>query len=183
MKVVIHDRTEELPPNLREYCERKLSKLSRHFDRVLEAEVHFEEERKRSQERVHVSRIILHLDGRHSPVIRAEERAGDMQAAVDLALDKLDRQVVKLKERVKVRKSAGGSLGTPLDGDAPRSATGGEVMRRQAHLKPESLDDARISLESDGNVFHVFLNEDSGEVNVIYRRADGGMSVIEPVLT
>ncbi len=180
MKVVIHDRTEDLPPSLREYAERKLARLSRHYDRVVEAEVHFEEERLRSQKRVHVSRIIVHLDGRNSPVLKAEERAVDPQFALDLALDDLDRQVVKLKEKVKVRKSPASSPQPARTAAAGRN--GAEVERRQAFLRPESLEHARAVLEADGDLFHVFLNESSGEVNVIYRRADGGLAVIEPVI-
>ncbi len=182
MKVVIHDRTERVPARLRSDAERKLGRLSRHFDRVLEAEVHFEEESRRSRERAVVSRILVHAVGRKAPLLKAQERAADEKAALDLALDKIDRQVRKLKERRRDRRAvAPAEITVALNGDAPRvPAAEVDVVRR--HLKPESLEQARRRLEREETQFHLFLNEDTGEVNVLYRRADGGLRVIEPVL-
>ena len=182
MKVVIHDRTERLPARLRSDAERKLSRLSRHFDRVLEAEVHFEEESRRSRERSVVSRILVHAVGRKAPVLKAQERAADEKAALDLALDKIDRQVRKLKERRRDRRAVGpGEMTVAMNGAAPKTPSAElDVVRR--HLKPESLDQARRHLDTDDSQFHLFLNEESGEVNLIYRRADGGLRVIEPLM-
>jgi hypothetical protein len=50
-------------------------------------------------------------------------------------------------------------------------------------LRAESLEEAEAALESNGHVFHVFLDENSGEINVVYRRSDGSIAVIEPVVT
>ena len=182
MKVVIHDRTERLPASLRSDAERKLSRLTRHFDRVLEAEIHFEEESRRSRERSVVSRILVHAVGRKAPLLKAQEKAADETAALDLALDKIDRQVRKLKERRRDRRAvAPGEITVALNGDAPRTRVA-ELDVVQRHLKPESLDQAKRRLDSEEADFHLFLNEDTGEVNLIYRRADGGLRVIEPVL-
>lgn len=182
MKVVIHDRTERLPARLRSDAERKLERLSRHFDRVLEAEVHFEEESRRSRERRVVSRILVHAVGRKAPLLKAEERAADEQAALDLALDKIDRQVRKLKERRRERRIVGpAEIAVAMNGNGvPAPPSGLDTVQR--HLKPESVDQARARLEAEGGQFHLYLNEESGEVNVIYRRADGGLRVIEPIL-
>ena len=182
MKVVIHDRTERLPARLRSDAERKLGRLSRHFDRVLEAEIHFEEESRRSRERAVVSRILVHAVGRKAPLLKAQERAADEKAALDLALDKIDRQVRKLKERRRDRRAASpAEITVALNGEAPRPVPA-ELDVVQRHLKPESLDQARRKLETEEAHFHLFLDEDSGEVNVIYRRADGGLRVIQPIL-
>lgn len=178
MKVVIHDRTERAGHKLRSYAERKLDRLSRHFDRVLEAEVHFKQETRRGNVPVVTSRILVHAAGRKAPVLQAQEKAADERAALDLALDKIDRQVLKLKERRMDRRAA------PADGVEPEPLAPEEVpldvVRR--HLKPETVELAQRTLEDGELHFHLFLNEDSGEVNVIYRRADGGLRVIEPVL-
>ena len=183
MKVVIHDRTERLPARLRSDAERKLGRLSRHFDRVLEAEIHFEEESPGSRERAVVSRILVHAVGRKAPLLKAQERGADQKAALDLALDKIDRQVRKLKERRRDRRALPpGEVTVALNGASSRPAVPG-LDTVQRHLKPESLEQAQRRLESEEAQFHLFVNEDTGEVNVIYRRADGGLRVIEPVLT
>lgn len=179
MKVVIHDRTEHNRAPLRSYAERKLDRLSRHFDRVLEAEIHFEQETRRSRAPVVVSRILVHAVGRKAPVLEAKEKAADERAALDLALDKIDRQVLKLKERRKDRRAlpTAEANGTPPEDPAPPAL---DVVRR--HVKPETVERAQDELEAGELHFHLFLNDDTGEVNLIYRRPDGGLRVIEPIL-
>jgi putative sigma-54 modulation protein len=180
VKVVIHDRTEELPPQLRDYAERKLARLNRHFDRVMLAEVEFDQERKRSTEPARVVRILVRLASRKAPTLKAEEAGPDVQATLDLALDKIDRQIMKLKEKVQGKsRAAAGRV-------APAPATdqhADEPERVTMPLRAESVSQAERALESNGHLFHVFLNESSGDVNVIYRRGDGKLVVIEPVVT
>src|ERR1700682_3183317 len=101
MKVVIQDQTEELDPALRRYTESRLGKLSRHFERVHEAEVHFKPESGRGGEAEEAAvKILIHPDGRKKPTLKAEARGRDLQVALDLALDKVDRQVHKLKDKI-----------------------------------------------------------------------------------
>jgi putative sigma-54 modulation protein len=183
VKVVIHDRTEQAPARLRSYAERKLSRLSRHFDRVLQAEVEFACEGAHRQATAQVVRIVVHMDGRHGAVLKAREKAPELRPALDLALDKLDRQVVKLKEKIKKKaRSPGGArvvaaLPVPVTREKP------PPERLRVKLRPESLAEAEAALESNGHLFRVFLDEDSGDIKVAYRRSDGSLAVIEPVVT
>jgi putative sigma-54 modulation protein len=203
VKVVLHDRTNGLGPgptrasrglparrggerpdyssDLREYAERKLTRLARHFGRVAEAEVEFSEERKRSGLTTTVCRINVHLDGRRAPVLSAHERGADAQSALDLALDKIDRQVVKQKEMRTHRKMTVSPVRTPmpLERDVARSS---EPERIRMKLHPKSVEDAIAELEADGQSFHVFLNEDSGGIQIAFRRTDGSVGVIEPIV-
>jgi len=177
VKVVVHDRTDELQPRLRAYAERKLTRLERHFDRALEAEVEFDRERKRSQEPVSRVRIVVRSHSRRTPLMKAEETGPDVQAALDLALDKMDRQVLKLKEKRRRRSRPAGAAAAVRT--SPRSA---EPEFLRVRLEASSVADAVAALESDGELFHVFLNEDSGEINIAFRRPDGSLAVIEPVV-
>lgn len=102
MKVVIHDRTGELPADLRAYTERKVSRLSRHFDRVAEAEVEFEQETG-GPGAATLARITVRTLGRRHALVHADERSKNPQEALQLAVDKVDRQMVKLKEKIKMR--------------------------------------------------------------------------------
>jgi ribosomal subunit interface protein len=99
VKVVLHDRTNGLGQEVRQGAQRKLARLERHFGKVLEAEVEFLEKRRTSDLTWFVCRVHLRLDGHRAPVLRAMERGADPQSALDLALDKLDRQVVAFKGR------------------------------------------------------------------------------------
>jgi putative sigma-54 modulation protein len=178
VRVVVHDRTGELPERLRIYAERKLVRLSRHFDRVLDAEVEFKQERRRSHEPAHVVTITVHMDGRRHAVATAREADLNRQTALDLGLDKVDRQVVKLKEKIKERKRPDSAAAVPHKVSAKSPA------RIRLKLRPQSLQEAEAELRHDeSRQFHLFLDEDSGEIQLVYRRPDGSVAVIEPVVT
>ena len=181
MKVVLHDRTDGLGPELREYAQLKLTRLARHFGRVAEADVDFSEEKKRSGLATFVCRINVRIDGRRTPVLSAHERGADAQSALDLALDKIDRQVVKQKEKRTDRKQAVSPLRTPAP-DEEGEERSSEPERIRMKLLPMSVADAIAALRSDGQSFHVFLDEDSGGIEIAFRRADGSVAVIEPVV-
>jgi putative sigma-54 modulation protein len=182
VKVVLHDRTDGLAPELPDYTQQKLVRLARHFGKVAEAEVEFSEERKRSGLSTIVCRINLHVDGRRTPLLSAHESGADARSALDLALDKIDRQVVKLKEKRTHRKMAVSPVRVPPaeEGDTGPST---EPERIRLKLHPTSIADAISDLESDGQSFHVFLDEDSGEIQIAFRRGDGSVGIIEPVIT
>ncbi|MDQ6877540.1 MAG: ribosome-associated translation inhibitor RaiA [Candidatus Dormibacteraeota bacterium] len=181
MKVVLHDRTEALPPKLREYAQTKLTRLAHHFGRVAEADVEFSPERKRGGLTTVLCRINVHVDGRRTPLLSAHESGADPQASFDLAFDKIDRQVVKLKEKRTNRKKEASPVRVPQPetGDSERST---EPERIRMKLRPVSVEDAISELLADGQSFHVFLDEDSGLVEIAFRRTDGSIGIIEPVV-
>lgn len=173
MKVVIHDRTEELPARLRPYAERKLSRLSRHFDGVVDAQVEFDHERP-GQETVEIT---VHLAGRHHALARIREHGPNQQAALDLALDKVDRQVVKLKEKMTVAKKK-----SAAEESAHLREWDGIPERVRLTLRPEASTEVAAQLDPEPGRFKVFLDEDSGSVSIAYRRSDGRVALIEPVV-
>ena len=178
MKVVLHDRTDLVGPDLREYAQSKLTRLEHHFGKVAEADVEFSPEAKRSGVVFVTCRINVLVDGRRAPLLSAHETGADPQAAFDLAFDKIDRQVVKLKEKRTTRKKAVPPVRMPDDGRERET----EPERIRLKLHPMSLQDAISELESDGQSFHVFLDEDSGLIEIAFRRADGSIGIIEPIV-
>jgi putative sigma-54 modulation protein len=182
VKVVLHDRTDGVGQEVRETAERKLARLERHFEKVADADVDFSEERKRSGLATIVCRINVHLDGRRTPVLSAHERGADAMSALDLALDKIDRQVVKYKDKVTHRKKSVSALRVPAE-DAEGEARSPEPERIRMKLRPMSISEAVSELEADGQAFFVFLDEDSGAIEIVVRRADGTVAVIEPIVT
>jgi putative sigma-54 modulation protein len=151
--------------------------VARHFDRVAEAEVEFARESGRGPSSFCSVQIIVRMDGRRLPVAQAREVGPDPKAALDVALDKVDRQVVKLKEKVKIGKKRAAPEG--LGEDRERDP-GPELIRMK--LRPESIEDAMAALDTAEQPFYVFLDEGTGSVNVCFRRPDGRLAVIEPVV-
>lgn len=167
---------------MRDNAHLKLSRLERHFGKVAEAEVDFSEERKRSGLTTTVCRINLHLDGRRSPVLSAHERGADAQSALDLALDKIDRQVVRHKEKVTHRKKPVSPVRVPAIEGGEGDAVSGEPQRVRLKVRPMTLSEAVAELEADTQAFLVFLDEDSGGIQIAVKRSDGSVAVIEPVI-
>jgi ribosome hibernation promoting factor len=181
VKVVLHDRTNGLGQEVRDTAQRKLTRLARHFGRVADAEVEFSEERKRSGLSTTICRINLHLDGHRAPVLHARERGADPLSALDLALDKLDRQVVAFKEKVTHRKQPVSPVRVPaIDSRPARRSNRPERLRLK--LRPMSEEEAVSELQADSQPFVVYLAENSGEIQILVRREDGTLAVIEPVI-
>ena len=181
MKVVIQDQTEELDPALRRYTEKRLGKLSHHFERVLEAEVHFAPQSRRGGETEEAAvKILIHPDGRKKPILKAEARGRNLPVALDEALDKVDRQVLKLKDKIVNRHHS--KLGES-EAPAPAGTVTEEPERVITRVKAESVSQAMDALEANGHLFHLFLDEDTGDLLLIYRRGDGSVAIIEPSIT
>ena len=180
MKVVLHDRTNGLGQEVRETALRKLTRLERHFGKVLEAEVEFSEKRRSSDLTWYVCRIHLRLDGHRAPVLHAMERGGDPLTALDLAIDKIDRQVVAFKEKVTHRRQATSPVRVPPA--PPVRARTDEPERLRLKVRPMSVAEASAELMMDSQPFLVYLDEDSGDLQIMVKRADGSLAVIEPIV-
>ena len=114
--------------------------------------------------------------------MRAKERSTDMRASIDLLTDKLERQVTRYRE--KRRRRPREHEGQGLDAHAPTATDeeGGPVIvkTKQFTMHPMSAEEAVLQLELVGHDFFVFRHQDTGEINVVYRRRDGGYGLIEP---
>ena len=94
MNLIIHGHHVEITPAMRDYVQGKMERIRRHFDHVIEADVVLSVEDKLRQR----AEITLRVRGNS---LHAESTDGDMYAAIDLLMDKLDRQVLRHKDRVK----------------------------------------------------------------------------------
>ena len=86
VEVVIHDRTESLPAEVRAYVEKKVIGLADHFDLISSAEVEFDRDLKKRREPLHVVKITLHLVGYRLHDLRASETGREQRATFDLLM-------------------------------------------------------------------------------------------------
>jgi putative sigma-54 modulation protein len=194
MQLQVSGRNLDVSAAIREYAERKLARIERHLTEDTRVDLELAIERNRSISASQHAELTVWTRG---PVLRAHEYAEDMYAAIDLAVDKLDRQVRRYRERRRhwrphhqVRdieallplsdddEAASLALANGSEPDAPIPSI---VKTKRFNMKPMHPDEAALQLELVGHEFYVFLNAESDAVAVIYRRRDGNLGVIEPV--
>ena len=179
MKILIQARRGAADAKMKAYAEAKLERLARRFDHALEARLELGTEKKKSVESRKVAELTVHLAGRSGTVRKAVQEAEHMREAIDLVIHKMDRQIRDHKERLTEHRAA--ALAEPAV--AAGQPSNGVVEIKRFKLKPMSEEQARAEMEAIAHSFFVFLNEDSQEVNVLYRREDGGLGLVETDLT
>lgn len=181
MQVQYRDMEGSLPAAAREYIEKKISKLERHFKNFRTATVVQEEIRGR-----HTVEITLNGDGL---TLRAEESTGDLRASVDRVVDKLETQLARFKgrrfrslakrERENMLHEEEITLMLEAVGEEAPAEPGEEVPPfriariKRFTLKPSTLEEAAMEMEMLQHDFHVFLDMETQNVQVLYRRKDG----------
>jgi putative sigma-54 modulation protein len=170
--------------SLREYTEKKISKLERYFNTPLATDVNVNMHVHNNEQVIEVTIPMQEL------LLRAEVAHEDMYAAIDLVAEKLERQIRKYKTKIN-RKSrqfhsslkggqlaVSGSNATYLKYDEEEEEF--EVVRKKRfNLKPMNVEEAILQMDMLGHDFFVFSNAETGETNVVYRRKDGKYGLIE----
>ncbi len=175
--------------SLKVYARDKVERANKYLEQAGEAHVVLSLER-----HLHHADITIHS----GPfVLRGREKSEDMYASIDLAMDKIERQLRRYKERLKHhhgrdrvhhRHELARNLRVRHDVVAvpnPEQVPHTEEMPSRVVktndflLKPMTLDDAIMQMDLMNNDFYVFTNAASHEMNVIYRRKDGHYGLIE----
>jgi len=191
VKTNLTARNLELTDRLRSEIERKLRRLDRMLHPEAEASVELIARASHSTESANVAEVTLVSNGH---VLRSTSAGATPMAAFDVVLDKLERQVVRSKERPRsVRERHSDEVGSVLEREAlgtiePDGAAADAdgrpsvVKIKRFDMQPMFEEDAISQMEELGHAFFVFLNAESNEVAVLYRRTDGSYGLIEPVI-
>jgi len=178
MELQITGQNIDLSPAVRRYIERKLSKLNRHLPNILTSRVEIIEEKTKSPEQHYVVQMLLDSSG---TLLRGEERGRDLFIAIDKVTEIMDRQIEHYKGKL-YEKGRGNSLARSEPSEAeeipqpPRKV----VRVKRFAVKPMSPAEAVDQMELLGHDFFLFLNADTEELNLLYRRKDGNYGLIEP---
>lgn len=182
MNFKIRGENIEVTPALREYVEKKISKLERYFTETPKVNVHVNLKTYSDKSaKVEVTIPMNNL------VLRAEEVHEDMYAAIDLIADKLERQIRKHKTKVnrKFREKGNvNSLFTTLVEEPEVSVAEEEneleiVRQKSFDLKPMDSEEAILQMNLLGHNFFVFTNAETNRTNIVYKRKDGRYGLIE----
>lgn len=193
MQIYIKGRSFRVTPSLRAYVEDKIGHLTHYLDQILDAHVTMRMERS-----VQIVDVILNL--KHH-VIKAEERSPDMYASIDLVRDRLEQQIRKFKTKhwahhVKangklqaVTQRATGIRATTRRTRTVQSQTDDEadgadkepkiVREKRMILKKMRPSEAAHEMALLGHDFFLFVNDQTGSLNVLYKRRGGQLGLIE----
>jgi putative sigma-54 modulation protein len=179
VRLQVKGKNLDVTPSLKGYAQKKLGKLEKHLNDSARLELELAVERNPS---IHDNQVAEATIWTKGPIIRAREASTDMKASIDLLVDKLERQAQRLRQ--KRRRSAVRNHGAAQEDARPDVADeeSAIVKTKQFAVKPMSPEEAVLQLELIGHDFFVFLNAESFEVNVVYRRRDGNHGLIEPQL-
>lgn len=185
MELIVKSRNGKVSDRQQAYIKEKLGKLERYLDKISKVTVEVTEEQRRTDNNTHRAQVTL--VGEHGILLRAEQRASDLKAAIDIVHDSLQRQIERYKDkhwrRGKLRRQGGEivestpevAVGAPSDEQAPRI-----VRTKEFQVKPMFSDEAVEQMELLGHDFFVFRDAGSSQINVLYRREDGNYGLIVP---
>lgn len=169
----------EVTPAIREHVENKITKVERYFNEDFQANANVNlKVFNNSETKVEVTIPMKSL------TLRAEESHSDMYAAVDLIIDKLERQIRKHKTKVNRKFREGEGVGTYFANEQSTNHEESEediviVRTKQFSLKPMDQEEAVLQMDMLGHNFYVFTDGESNGTNIVYKRKDGKYGLIE----
>ena len=180
MQVIVTFRHLEADDAVRAYAKEKILKLKKYLERPVEARVVLSVEKFRN-----TAEATLSSDGF---VVNGMEKTDDMYSSIDRLVDKLERQIRKRRGKTKPRRSGTSPANeqqrmNALSSESPKTEDQKKIVKTEAYqAKPMSLDEAILQLDAGEHDFVVFINSESGAMNVVYRRKDGDYGLIEAEL-
>jgi len=192
MDVTMQCRNAEVPEALRAIAREKVTRIGRHLDGWDHAEIHFSEERNPRIADKEVCEVTLRG---HGHVVRAKAAAPDTLGSIDRVVEKLDRQVSRLKSRLVGRSHPrhasprtdvnangnGHDLAGLIDDDDDEVGDAGPRFVKTKHFtsKPMTPEEATLQMDLVGHDFYFFTSAESGLATVVYRRDDGHFGLID----
>ena len=181
MNVRVHGRNMQVGEDIMELAEEKVLHAGRIFDDGASVDVEFTESHnpRLSDGRYRVE--ITSLAAGHT--VRVEAEAFDARAALDVAADKYERQLRKLKERLvqRSRRAENKALNEASSSPEEEDVQGLNIVRtKRFAMRPMTPEEAALQMDLLGHEFFFFLDAESGRYSVLYHRRDGSLGLIEP---
>ena len=175
MRITITGRNIELTPGIKEAVEEKLSKLEKYFKPDTDVHVTLSVEKERQK-----IEVTIPTKGH---TIRTEQVSNDMYVSIDLAEEAIERQLLKYRTKIISKKmnAAANFKAEYLEDKFEDDEEEVRIVRSKRYdLKPMYPEDACIQMELLGHDFFVFVNAETDEVNVVYKRKANTYGIIEP---
>ncbi|MEK6557311.1 MAG: ribosome-associated translation inhibitor RaiA [Candidatus Margulisiibacteriota bacterium] len=184
MQIIVSGQQLEVTSALKSYAEKKIGRLDKYFaEAITSGKVEMVHHDNKAPDKRNEARVIMNL---HGAVITAREEHEDMYAAIDLLFEKVEKQLMKYKDKLKGHK--GEKMGVVFsellrDQESEWSEASREnpiVYTSKQLMKPMSVEESTLQLQISHMEFLVFTNDRTSQTNVIYKRKDGNFGLIEP---
>ncbi len=174
MQINVTFRHTKPSEELKDYVRERYSRLMKYSDSPMNVHVVLSSEKFRN-----TAEVVVSGNGIRAA---AKQEHDDLRAAIDLVLDKIERQLKKFREKIKSKRYSSASAGSIQKPEYSPDDTGQEpvITIQKINPKPMSIEEAADQLQISGSGFLAFLNADTNRVNVIYWRKDGGLGLLEP---
>ncbi len=174
MNFIISGKNMEVGPRLRNQIESKLGKLERYFTPETDIIVTVSAEKERQK-----IEVTIPMKGN---IIRSEQVSDDMFVSIDLVEEVIERQLLKYKNKLIDKHQEGGFFKQEfVDLDEDDADDEVKIIRtKRFGIKPMFPEDACVQMELLGHNFFVFMNAETDEVNVVYKRKNNTYGLIEP---
>ncbi|MBU0543897.1 MAG: ribosome-associated translation inhibitor RaiA [Proteobacteria bacterium] len=160
--------------NLKSYVSDKLDKLDKFLDNPAEATVVLSIEKFRHIAEVNITGDRLNIFGKEETI--------DMYAAIDMVLDKLEKQIKKSKQKIRERRTTSkGKIAAISQENLREESDIGQIKVQNIEYKPMDIEEAVMQMDLLTDNFLVFTNARTDKINVLYRRKDGNYGLIQPV--
>lgn len=181
MDIAVRGRNVEVSEVLRGTATEKIARVGRFLDGMERAEIQFSEERNPRISEREVCEVTMHG---HGHVVRARATGADQLMAVDRVVDKLEHRIEKLKGRLQARSHPRRPPGPPVESvilaDGERDESGLQIVKtKKFDIKPMTPEEAVLQMDLVGHDFYFFVNADTSEAAVVYRRGDGNFGLID----
>ncbi len=177
MQMIVKGKNLEVTDALRAYAQEKVGKVEKYLDRITKTEIEMSVEKNPKISDNQVVEVTIFSSG---PVIRAKESATDMYQAIDLVAGKLERQARKVKKKLIDRSHHAKNPLKEMAVEEEEELEPVIVKTKSFPLKPMTPEEACLQMDLVGHDFFVFVNAETEETNVVYRRKDGNYGLIEP---
>ena len=166
-----------LEPNdaLRSHAKEKVSRIEKYINNINEVHVLLTMEK-----RTYIAEVIVNVN--KAKLAAKQVHDENMYTAIDLVMDKIDRQVRKYKDKITSHKDQHRKAQhKTFSYEETESASQPTIVRTESvTIKPLSVDQAVLQIETTNDDYLVFKNAETQKVNVLYRRRDGLFGLIEP---
>ena len=173
MKFIITGRNIDVTPGLKEAVESKIGKLEKYFtpDTTVNVTLSVDKDR-------HKIEVTIPVKGN---IIRSEQVSNDMYVSIDLAQEIIERQLKKYRSKLIDKHQAASSFKKEYIENEYYDEEDIHIERsKKFDIKPMYPEDAAVQMELLGHSFYIFVNADTGDTNVIYKRKGGTYGLIEP---